>query len=72
MNLNGTKHELLAWDSKPNTNVLDEHTKTQVTIPEVVYFPETNCLAIQGHPEWMYPQDEFVQWCVTQMEKYFV
>ena len=27
MNLNGTKHELLAWDSKPNTNVFDEHTK---------------------------------------------
>lgn len=72
MNLNGTKHELLAWDSKPNTNVFDEHTKTQVTIPEVVYFLETNCLAIQGHPEWMNPQNEFVQWCVTQMEKYFV
>ncbi|HNG27797.1 MAG TPA: gamma-glutamyl-gamma-aminobutyrate hydrolase family protein [Chitinophagales bacterium] len=72
LNLKGTKHELLAWDCNGNRNVLTDTNREQITIPEVVYFPETNCLAIQGHPEWMRPTDKFVQWCVKQMEKYFV
>lgn len=71
LNLKETKHELLAWDCNENTNVLTDANREQITIPEVVYFPETNCLAIQGHPEWMRPTDKFVQWCVKQMEKYF-
>lgn len=26
--------------------------------PEIVYYPLTRCLGIQGHPEWMYPKKE--------------
>jgi len=63
MNLDGTKHELLAWDSRP-TKVLT--LKREVIIleksPEVAYFPETNSLAVQPHPEWMHHKDEFIIW----------
>lgn len=31
--------------------------------PEVVWFPKTRCLAIQGHPEFGTLKDRFVQYC---------
>lgn len=32
----------------------------QLMEPEIVFFPDTNCLAIQGHPEFMQYSDPFV------------
>lgn len=63
MNLDGTKHELLAWDPR-ETKVLT--LKREVIIikntPEVAYFPETKALAVQPHPEWMHHKDDFIIW----------
>lgn len=28
--------------------------------PEIIWYPKTRSLAIQGHPEWMHPQDDFI------------
>jgi len=38
--------------------------------PEIVYFPETKCLAIQGHPEYMEENTLFVQYCNKLVEEY--
>lgn len=37
--------------------------------PEVVYFPDTNSLAIQPHPEWASKTDPFVIWINGLMEE---
>lgn len=36
--------------------------------PEVVYFPKTRGLAIQGHPEWMDENSPFVEYCLDLVE----
>jgi gamma-glutamyl-gamma-aminobutyrate hydrolase PuuD len=54
-----TDHELLAWSTRhlsrhyePKTWYSAELENRQVKEPEVVYFPVTNTLAVQCHPEW--------------------
>lgn len=39
--------------------------------PEIVVFPQTKCLAIQGHPEFMRPDSRYVQYCFDLVRKYF-
>ncbi len=39
-----------------------QEDSTISTIPEVVWFPKTKCLAIQAHPEWELPSSPFRQW----------
>lgn len=69
LNLEGTKHELLAWDKGRKIKAFtDTDVPTEVVIPEVVFFPDTKCLAIQGHPEWMSPSSPFVQWLGKQIQ----
>ena len=71
-------HELLAWTHYPKSmhylgitdQELDEwqtddygHPPRLLPIePEVVWFPETKCLAIQGHPEMMDYDCQFNQY----------
>lgn len=38
--------------------------------PEIVYFPETKCLAIQGHPEYMQEDTVFVNYCNQLVTEY--
>lgn len=40
--------------------------------PEVVYFPKTKCLAIQGHPEFGNYRDTFVQYSQQLVEELLV
>lgn len=40
------------------------------SVLEVVYFKNTNCLAIQPHPEWMSPDTPFNKWCAKQIKTY--
>lgn len=73
-------HELLAWstnhlskhyypDDKPYSAELE---KRNVLEPEVVYFPQINCIGVQGHPEWHDDKSEFNNWLFYQiMEKQF-
>lgn len=51
------EHKLLAWTNKRSKEYLHdipEYVQHPVD-PEVVYFKNTNALAVQGHPEWMDP-----------------
>jgi gamma-glutamyl-gamma-aminobutyrate hydrolase PuuD len=72
LDLNGTKHELLAW-APENLSALyyGERSETPETVtkamlasefkePEIVFFPEFKGLAIQGHPEWAEESSDFV------------
>ncbi len=61
------KHELIAWSDYPKSHVYEGLTDEEMELwptkrlgdknlpvePEIVWFPETKCLAIQGHPEMM-------------------
>lgn len=70
------EHEMLAWcdnslssyyDASPKAPLFDMKGKVE---PEVVYFPQVRGFAIQGHPEWMREKDDFVKWCMTNIQKY--
>ena len=58
MGLWGTNHELFAWSSEKLSDfylgITDEELDLLAGIePEIVWFPDTKCLAIQGHPEFL-------------------
>ncbi len=40
--------------------------------PEIVYFPKIKGLAIQGHPEFMRPNDPFVKYCLILVQEYLM
>ena len=39
---------------------------------EAVYYPNTNCLGFQPHPEWMTKDTPFVKWCGQQIKKFLI
>lgn len=61
-------HELLAWAAPALSRVYQDggvHNITNMSDkrePEVVYFPDINGLAIQGHPEWAATSSPFNQY----------
>lgn len=69
-----TKHELLAWSAPSRSDRyigLTEKELSQTEIePEVVWFPEIKCLAIQGHPEFMDHDCEFNLYVHNLMDTY--
>lgn len=72
LNVNGTVNKVLAWDNERVTKVFTDVDEDKVIIPEVVYFPKTNCIAIQGHPEWLSPTNPFVRWCGNKIQTYIL
>ncbi len=59
LHLDGTEHELIAW-SAPRLSRHYWHAEEQIDAltfkePEIVWFPKTKCLGIQGHPEYCDP-----------------
>lgn len=40
--------------------------------PEVVWYPKIRGLAIQGHPEYMAPNTQFVKYCVSLVKEYLL
>lgn len=66
--LDENKYELLGWSTKQLSNtylVQDDVPIDPKTInfeTEIVYYPETKTLAIQGHPEWMGVNDKANIW----------
>lgn len=71
LNLEKVKHELLAWDKDRVTTAFTDTEVRKVIIPEVVLLNDTNTFAIQGHPEWMHRNDQFIKWCVNQLTTRF-
>lgn len=55
--------EILAVATKPTKgmNQFNGYVNIQ-EVPEVVYFPNTNCLGVQPHPEWQSPGEPFVKY----------
>jgi gamma-glutamyl-gamma-aminobutyrate hydrolase PuuD len=56
-------HKLIGWNPGL-TNVFDNKMRL-IEIPncaEIVWWPNTQCLGIQPHPEWSTKQDPFVKW----------
>lgn len=39
--------------------------------PELVLFKTTKCLAVQGHPEWMYAHEPYVQYLLQTFKQFF-
>lgn len=76
------EHKMLAWSEHRLSNHYAfnaERVKTATEIealghvePEVVYFPKIKGLAIQGHPEFQNPGDEFVLYCMDLVREYLL
>lgn len=62
MNPSG-KYIVLGWAGF-ETTVYDEYDTSKLIsdTPEVIWWPDTKCLAIQPHPEWMHPEHPFNLW----------
>ena len=74
MNLKNTKHELIAWAPEPLSShyIVEGDIEVEVEVePEIVFFKETNALAIQGHPEYLTPSNAFVKYCTSLIKEKF-
>ena len=73
LNLEGTEHELIAWAS-PKLSDIYVTDMGRVEGPEketeVVWFPAIKSLCIQGHPEYLADEHEFVQYSMDLVRKY--
>lgn len=72
-----TKHTLLAWASDKLSKIYvfnDKDIKHEIeeVEPEVVFFEDIKALAIQGHPEFMNPNEEFVHYCNELVSTYLL
>jgi gamma-glutamyl-gamma-aminobutyrate hydrolase PuuD len=76
MNPEGTKHKLVAWSNEKRSRhyVIDDDTiKDEIEIePEIVYFPETKALGVQGHPEFMPVTSAFVRYNSQLIKEYLL
>lgn len=55
-----TNHELLAWADHNAESFCEYGKDFHITAqPEVVWYPDTRSLCIQGHPEYLQPKDRF-------------
>lgn len=80
------EHKLLAWSTTPRSpdykgiseeewikwprRMYDELKAEDIIEPEIVFFPTTKCLAIQGHPEMMNPtcaHNLFIKKCIDDL-----
>lgn len=71
--MNEKDYNILGWASGLSTYYSNiRHNDMKITKldsngkrvePEIVYFPKTQCLGIQGHPEWMEETDKIVSIC---------
>jgi len=74
MNVEKTNYHRIAWIEPGISSVyingdgpIEDHPKFE---PEIVYFPETKALCIQGHPEYMEEKNPFVKYCLELVDKY--
>lgn len=65
----GENNEELSFPTKAYQAFSGIH---KVKEPEIVYFPQSRCLAIQGHPEFMSPSAMFVHHVNDLIGEYFV
>lgn len=70
------QYEVLGWSATNRSTVYvlnDKDIRRDVEIePEVIWFPETQSLGIQGHPEFMSRGDELVEYSRELLKTYFL
>jgi len=76
-NLDYEDYEIVAYSpvnrSTEYLTGFGEYTEDQVPCePEIVFYPETNSLAIQGHPEHMDKDSDAVKYCNWLIKKYLL
>lgn len=71
-NLPEEEYQILGWvpKDKPRSKVYEgSGISTPPVECEVVLYPKIRALAIQGHPEWQDRDEDFVQWCLKQVQQ---
>jgi len=73
MNLKNTVNTPLAWTPTGTSAcyLSDGEEKIPDFEPDIVWFPEIKALAVQGHPEWLYPSNKYVKFCNNLILNYF-
>lgn len=67
-NMKKGDYEILAWADPSRSSHYFGETNENITLPndfvevEMCWFPKTNCLGVQGHPEWMASKSAVVQY----------
>lgn len=75
---NVRRYELIAWSKRfRSTTYLDGDNKEVVLPkhflePEIVYYPDTNSLAIQGHPEFTHCKRQTQDMCKNLIYKFLL
>lgn len=64
-----TDEEFAAWPKRTYDSSTEEASEGLVE-PEIVWFPTTKCLAVQGHPEMMSPTCEFNRYLKDLLVQY--
>lgn len=67
-----TNHELLGWSKEPlSPRYLGENNQEidMKCEPEIVWFKDSNTLAIQGHPEWLPFSHPLVKYMIQQFKE---
>lgn len=66
-------HFMLAVSTENRSSIYEggeEEIIPMIEEPEVVYFPKTRGLAIQGHPEWLGREHPFNMYCLDMVRNY--
>lgn len=67
-NLNKEDYQILAWSDPARSAHYFGETNENIVLPdnfvevEMCWFPKTNCLGVQGHPEWMSTRSPLVRY----------
>lgn len=62
-------HTVYGWNPKfTRVWLYNDVSFMEQGLPEVVWWPETKCLAIQPHPEWAEEGNAFVEWLNTLIQ----
>ena len=75
-------YSILAFSDNRSTTYLDGNNEELINEshnnelgffeePEVVWYPKTRSLCVQGHPEWMTPQDPFIHYLNDIIKKLY-
>lgn len=60
--LNKDDYDILAWSTiRLSEHYFSDGLGNPPCEPEVIWYPKTKMLAIQGHPEWMSDSDDFIK-----------
>lgn len=61
-NLPDENYDVLAWSTESRSDhYYSDGLENPPYEPEVIWYPKTKMLAIQGHPEWMNNNDKFIK-----------